>query len=48
MQVLQCVGLKVHGLELPLEEASPVELCCSAGAEVLTTADASLRRRGGA
>ena len=48
LEVIQCVGLKVHGLELPLEDASPVELCCSAGAEVLTTADASLRRRGGA
>ena len=39
LEVVQCVGLKVHGLELPLEDASPVELCCSAGAEVLTTSD---------
>ena len=26
LEVIQCVGLKVHGLELPLEDASPVEM----------------------
>lgn len=47
IEVLQCVNLCAHGLDLPLEDASPVELCSDAGAEVLTTADVALRRHGG-
>lgn len=38
LDVVQCVDVRAYGLEDPLHDASSVDLRCSAGAEVLTTA----------
>jgi hypothetical protein len=37
LHVMQCVELRAYGLDLPLEDASPYELCCHEGVQVPTT-----------